>query len=506
MSSETAEFNRKSVLLVFLVPALGGALFGYDIAATAFVIQQLQSATYSGVSWFHIVSISPILIGTIVAISAIGAFCSSWIVFRLNDLIGRRQELRVGAILYLTGASIAALSDANLVNMLGSTAAISLLILGRFIFGCGIGFTMHGAPTYIAEMSPPSIRGTLISLKEAAIVLGILCGYGLGYAMSHVVGGWMYQYVASIPVAILVIGLTFYIPESARWLVLKEYEDEAQESLAFVFVSDDDVQGSLEGMVEQQKETNEAHALALERGQRDSIFSPARRAPLIAGVGLIVLQQITGQPSVLSYATVIFESVGLGGLASVIVAVFKLLATLGAAIAVEKFGRKSLLYIGCSLMLVALLTLVLSLGHYDSMDEVMGNTNGSMELRQVATIFAMFAYIGGYQIGFGPISWLMIGEVFPLSIRGQAVAFSVQMNFGLNFVVQLLVPILTSTIGLSSTFALFAVFTGYSLYFVHRHVPETKGLTLEEIEHQFERGSTYSVDQDGSIESRPLLA
>jgi hypothetical protein len=140
------------------------------------------------------------------------------------------------------------------------------------------------------------------------------------------------------------------------------------------------------------------------------------------------------------------------------------------------------------------------------MDEVMGNTSGSMELRQVATILAMFAYIGGYQIGFGPISWLMIGEVFPLSIRGQAVAFSVQMNFGLNFVVQLLVPILTSAIGLSSTFALFAVFTGYSLYFVYRHVPETKGLTLEEIEHQFERGSRYSVDQDGSIESRPLLA
>lgn len=87
------------------------------------------------------------MIGTIVAISAIGAFCSSWIVFRLNDLIGRRQELRVGAILYLIGASVAALSDANLVNMIGSTAAISLLILGRFIFGCGIGFTMHGVST-----------------------------------------------------------------------------------------------------------------------------------------------------------------------------------------------------------------------------------------------------------------------------------------------------------------------------------------------------------------------
>ena len=135
----------------------------------------------------------------------------------------------------------------------------------------------------------------------------------------------------------------------------------------------------------------------------------------------------------------------------------------------------------------------------------MDDMHGSMELRQVATVLAMFAYIGGYQIGFGPISWLMIGEVFPLSIRGQAVAFSVQMNFGLNFVVQLLVPVLTSAIGLSSTFGLFAVFTGYSLYFVYRHVPETKGLTLEEIEHQF-KDSTNNFGEEGSAESAPLLA
>lgn len=147
MSSEMTEFKKSSVLLIFLVPALGGALFGYDIGATAFVIQQLQSAQYSGVSWHNTVSSSPLLIGTIVAISAVGAFCSSWIVFQLNDLIGRRHELRVGAILYVIGASIAALSGTTLVNMIGSTVAISLLIVGRLIFGFGIGFTMHGVST-----------------------------------------------------------------------------------------------------------------------------------------------------------------------------------------------------------------------------------------------------------------------------------------------------------------------------------------------------------------------
>lgn len=358
-------------------------------------------------------------------------------------------------------------------------------------------------------MSPASVRGTLISLKEAAIVLGILCGYGLGYAMEHIVGGWTYQYAASIPVSVTVIGLSFYIPKSARWLVLKGYEDDAREALAFVLVSHQDIEGTLQDMIEQQKEAAEALEAAVESGQKDSIFSPSRRAPLIAGVGLIVLQQITGQPSVLSYATVIFESVQLGGFASVIVAIFKLFATLSAAITVEKFGRKSLLYVGCSLMLVALITLVFSLLQHDDNNESSDHDAKGhvMELRQVATLVSMFVYIGGYQVGFGPIAWLMISEVFPLSIRGQAVAFSVQVNFGLNFLVQLIVPVLTSLVGLSVTFGLFASFTAYSLFFVYRYVPETKGLSLEEIEQLFNTDSIRhtTIDAEGVIEATPLL-
>lgn len=505
-SVAVAQFKASNVLLIFVVPALGGLLFGYDIGATAFVIQQLQSPEYSGVPWYTAIASSPFLIGLIVAMAAIGAFVSSNVVFSLNDAIGRRHELRVGATLYIAGAAIASISGSRIINgMFGSTVAITLLILGRFIYGCGIGFSMHGAPTYIAEMSPSSIRGTLISLKEAAIVLGILCGYALGYALGKIVGGWMYQYAASIPIAAIIILLSLYIPESARWLVLKETD--ARDALSFVFVSSDDVQNALDEMIQQHKDAVNAQELALQSGQPDSIFAPSRRAPLIAGVGLIVLQQVTGQPSVLSYSTVVFESVNLGGLASVIVAVFKLFATLSAAITVEKYGRKLLLYVGCSLMLVALITLVVSLWNQESMEMAMKG-NSHVKLRQIATLVAMFTYIGGYQVGFGPISWLMIGEVFPLSVRGQAVAFSVQVNFGLNFVVQLVIPLLTRSFGLSLTFLLFAGFTAYSLFFVHRYVPETKGLTLEEIEKQFEtstRSETDRIDEDGSVETTALL-
>ena len=150
----TAEYRIVSILLIFVVPALGGLLFGYDIGATAFVIQQLQSPVYSGVSWFGTVSSSPFLIGLIVAISAVGAFASSWMVFQLNDKIGRRQELRVGATLYVAGAAIAALSGVHVINMLHQpSAAIAFLILGRFIYGCGIGFTMHGVSGILYRIS-----------------------------------------------------------------------------------------------------------------------------------------------------------------------------------------------------------------------------------------------------------------------------------------------------------------------------------------------------------------
>lgn len=216
-----------------------------------------------------------------------------------------------------------------------------------------------------------------------------------------------------------------------------------------------------------------------------SLFSnPSFRPALQAGLGLVFLQQITGQPSVLSYATPILARVpGLSSSSSVLLALFKVLATSVSVVLVEKNGRKILLTIGCSLMLVALLVLTFAFQDDNDDNENDNETEtGTIDTRSLFVIGGMFTYIAGYQIGFGPISWLMISEVFPQSIRGTAVALAVQTNFALNAVVQFLVPILQSELGLSSTFLLFGCLTAYSLYFIQQNVPETKGLTLEEIE------------------------
>ena len=229
-----------------------------------------------------------------------------------------------------------------------------------------------------------------------------------------------------------------------------------------------------------------------------SLFSDAAVRPALrAGLGLVVLQQVTGQPSVLSYATPILARVpGLDASASILLAVFKVVATSVSVVLVEHHGRKTLLVAGCSLMLVALMVLAVAFQEEASMEEDGFDTNDSdgnvtrdsgdsappLDAKSLLALIGMFAYIAGYQIGFGPITWLMISEVFPQSVRGTAVALAVQANFALNALVQLLVPFLQETLGMSATFVVFGCLTAYSLWFVKDSVPETKGLTLEEIE------------------------
>mmetsp|Transcript_35090 Transcript_35090/g.69140 ORF Transcript_35090/g.69140 Transcript_35090/m.69140 type:complete len:515 (-) Transcript_35090:101-1645(-) len=484
--ASSPDYSFSLVALLFSVPALGGALFGYDIGSTSFAITQMQDANFAGVSWWQTVRSSPAWTGAIVSAGSAGALLGSFLMFLCADALGRRTELRLGGALYAAGALLEAWTARS--GDWGAGLGLTVLLAGRLIYGVGVGITMHGAPTYLSEQSPTQIRGLLISLKEASIVLGILMGYFVGLVFSKTVGGWAMTYGVAIIPAVLIVALSFVIPESCRWLLLQGKEREALESLSFVFRG-----GHAEREFETLKNNQEIaeQTQEVQGGGNRGIWDPSYRAPFRAGVGIIVLQQITGQPSVLSYATPIFRDAGLSDYATILVAVFKLVATLCAAVTVEKFGRKNLLYTGCSLMLAALIALSLSFG----------NTSQGAE---GTILIAMFVYIGGYQVGFGPIGWLIISEVFPLSVRGQAVAVAVQMNFLLNAIVQFGVPVLESWIGLNFTFATFAAFTAYSIYFVKANVPETKGFTLEEIEQQFT--SMYRRNTSGTAtQAQPLF-
>jgi len=529
-------YSRWGVGCVFAFPALGGALFGYDIGATSYVITQLTNAKRSGVGWSGTVDGSSVLQGVITSGGVLGALFGAAVVFRIADQIGRRLEMIYGAYLYIVGAILEFLAGYFRVGL-----GLTCLLLGRIIYGVGCGFVMHAAPSYIAEMSPPSIRGTLVSLKEASIVVGIAVGYGVGFGLSKTKHGWQFTYGVSAPAALVLwFGATFLLPPSARWLALRGDTKAATESLAFVYTDknavrvaaaelrredDDDDHETTDGGVydgdddseapppvsstrsQQQQEENDEEQPQKQRPP--SLWEPRYRRALVAGLGVVLLQQFTGQPSVLYYASSIFEEAGIGAIASVFVGLFKLVATLGAVATVDKRGRRRLLFEGTGVMFVALVGLALAFAVVDTGGHDKGG--GGISAGQGLIITLIFLYISGYQFGFGPCAWLLISEIFPLKVRGQAVALAVQANFAANLVVSLLFPValdvLESSFGtkaaLATLFALFAAVDLYSLLFIHTHVPETKGLTLEQIEAYWER---HNNTDDKKKKKRPASA
>jgi len=476
-----------AVLGVFLFPATGGLLFGYDIGATSYVLNQLQSEEDSGVEWWKEVEKSPFIQGLIPSTDVAGALVGSIIVFKVADAIGRRREMQIAAVLYLVGAIFEMVASNS---TWGASLGLTVLFIARFIYGIGCGFAMHGAPSYIAEMAPSEIRGTLVALKEAMIVVGMVLGYGFGFFLQHESGAWKFTYGVSIPLSIfMLVGVTS-LPPSARWLALTGRIDEARESLSYVYSQG--AEDILRDIVDQMEA--EKNRVASVGGQVASLFDRRYRKCLVAGVGVVILQQVTGQPSILYYANTIFKEAGMSSYAAVLTGVFKLFATLGSVVLVDKYGRRFLLFVGVGVMLVALVVMTVVFAGYEVTDDDTSNDDDiSLDWKTVTIIIGMFAYIGGYQLGFGPIAWLLISEVFPLEVRGQAVAFAVQNNFAWNLVVSLLYPVLIDEFGTAfgndykycAGFAIFAVLTLYALLFIYRNVPETKGLSLEEIERKF---------------------
>lgn len=213
--------------------------------------------------------------------------------------------------------------------------------------------------------------------------------------------------------------------------------------------------------------------------KKQSIFSKRHRKSLIASMGLITLQQCSGQPSVISYSTVLFSAAGLTGGCSVATALYMISNSIFTVIMVDRVGRKTLLKRGCFLMMISLLLLAASFWHYQP---ISATDSQFTVLHQVTILLSMFVYIGAYQLGFGPITWLVVAEVWPISVRGEAIAFGVELNFMLNFLVQFLFPSLQETFGWSGTFLFFCAVLAFAIYFVQTHVPETTGMTLEEIE------------------------
>ncbi|CAN6308691.1 unnamed protein product [Urochloa humidicola] len=463
-----AAFSWAPIILPFLFPALGGLLFGYDIGATSGATISVQSADLSGTTWFNLSSVQ---LGLVASGSLYGALGGSILAYRIADFLGRRIELVTAAALYILGALVTGFSP-NFV----------ILIIGRILYGIGIGLAMHGAPLYIAETSPSQIRGTLISLKELFIVLGILIGYLVGSLEIDNVGGWRYMFGFGAPIAaIMAIGM-WTLPPSPRWLLLRAVqgkgpmEDNKKKAIqalrtlrgrsASEKVLADDVEDTIVSI-------KAAYGGQEGEGNIWEVFEGASLKAFTIGGGLVLFQQITGQPSVLYYAASILQTAGFSAASdaarvAILIGLFKLLMTGVAVLKVDDLGRRPLLIGGVGGIALSLFLLA---AYY----KILNNF-------PFVAVGALLLYVGAYQVSFGPISWLMVSEIFPLRTRGRGISLAVLTNFGSNALVTFAFSPLQEFLGPANIFFLFGAIAVLSLVFVILNVPETKGLSLEEIE------------------------
>eukprot|EP00413_Alexandrium_margalefii_P006635 CAMPEP_0204524452 /NCGR_PEP_ID=MMETSP0661-20131031/7384_1 /ASSEMBLY_ACC=CAM_ASM_000606 /TAXON_ID=109239 /ORGANISM="Alexandrium margalefi, Strain AMGDE01CS-322" /LENGTH=522 /DNA_ID=CAMNT_0051530209 /DNA_START=118 /DNA_END=1686 /DNA_ORIENTATION=+ len=500
--------------------ALGGLLFGYIIGINSNVISPGQlrcpegylgaTGTWGSFGYGQCYTLTSTAQGVLSSLNLIGACASSLVCLGYADSMGRKLEMQIAALLYLAGAVIAAL-----------VPSLWGVYLGFLIYGFGVGFAMHAAPVYIAEISPAEVRGALVSAKEAVIVLGIFLGFLSGYIFSmQGPSGWRFMVLCSGALALVMLGGVSGVPQSPRFLVLQAFRrsrceggeagtdevdaealDEALAALQFFRNAPvEEVQKELDNLVrdlkssfaEEDREEQPLLRPTAKKSALSGVLSALRhRRAMVVGCGLVLLQQVTGQPSVLYFATKIFQSAGFGHSAakqSVGVGLVKLVATLFTVWKVDKYGRRILLFIGISLMAVALALLTGSFFHSYCKTPHVKITScavSNIYLPQrwaVTAVVALMLYVTGYQVGFGPITWVMISEIFPLKDRGSALSVAALVNFTSNIVITLVTPILMDKLMPAGLFTIFLALAVVSLLFVYVFVPETRGKSLEEIE------------------------
>ena len=455
-----------AVLRNFLFPALAGALFGWDIGISSGALENITTSAANGGDGFALSSIQS---GQFVSASLFGALTASAAAGAgVGDRLGSRKELALAATLYMTGSVAASVAP-----------GFELLVLAKLIYGLGIGFAMHSAPVYIAETAPSSLRGSLISLKEGFIVGGILLGYLACEGLITSDGAWRQLSLEATPLIGILLAGSLWLPDSPRWIASRGGDDEKTREEArdaLVRIRDAKTETDLVKVDDELGDIFAATSDAKNAGGVMTLFDVKYLRPLYIGLSVVLFQQFTGQPSVLYYATQTFEAAGWSvedaANVSVILGVWKLFMTGIAVSKVDSLGRRPLLLGGVSIITACLFALAAL------------NTPGETQtvLQAQASVAAIFLYVGAYQLSFGPIAWLLVGEVFPSKVRSTAVGLATLSNFGSNFLVSLFLPTVQETVGLRGTYLGFASVGVLALASIYFAVIETRGKTLEEIE------------------------
>jgi sugar porter (SP) family MFS transporter len=445
LSAEQPLVRRAFLWRVSFIAGLGGILYGFDVGIIAAALLFVRN-TFSLSTRLQEIVVSVVPAGTMLG-AIVGGI--------LSDRLGRRVTLLWSGVIFIVGSILAPLAP-----------NVGALIVARSLLGFAIGFTSVTAPVYVSELSPPQLRGTLIGMYQLALTLGIVFANLIGYWFAAE-QSWRLMFATGVLPAAVFLALVFTVPESPRWLFIKDRVQEAQR----VLLSYTDARGA------QLLLDDIHHAIALKQNRErwSALFVAARRGLIIA-VGFVVLQQLCGINTVIYYGPQIFALAGIDSnqhaiLASALVSVMNMLATVIALFLVDRIGRKPLLYAGVGGMLVSLLALAITFGHQATATYATG----------VTAVVCLVVYIACCAASMGPIAWILVGEVFPLQLRSRGAA-AATLGYGIsNTLVSLSFLSVIHRIGNARTFGILAFFCVVTLLFTRFIVPETKALELESI-------------------------
>lgn len=439
--------QRPYIFLISLIAAFGGLLFGFDIAifsGTIPFIKPYFHLTDAELGWTG----SSLYVGCIIGTLITGFFA---------DRFGRKIPLTIAAGIFMISSVL-----------MGWSSGYSGLIFWRIIAGIGVGAASMLSPLYIAEVSPATIRGRMVSINQLTIVSGILLAYFSNYVLADIENNWRWMFTSGAIPAILFFVCVFFVPESPRWLISKGKMDRAHDILKRIIGGDNaqrelrNIQAGIQGDV---------------KGKLSDLIKPGVTFIVLLGITMAVFQQISGANAVFFYAPIIFEKAGMNIkdqlFQQIMIGAINLIFTLLAMQLVDKLGRKKLMLAGSSLM--ALWLFLVGICYQFSFFE-------GYYLQ-----FFVLAFIATYASTLAPVTWVLISEIFPTRIRALAVAVSTCMLWVACFALAYGFPILVEKLDAPQTFFLFSFICLTYFFILWKFAPETKGKTLEQFEMEIMR-------------------